>query len=387
MNVLFTTQPGMGHLRPLVTLGRALMARGHDVRVACAPRLSPLVVSLGLRPLPAGYDFTMADASSAFPDMPEAGPARMPWMIPFFYRRTAVRMARDLAALDGVFRPNVIVRDYLELGGALYGELSGIPHVPAGPVWFRGEASVLESLGRACEDLGIPPERAPVIPFRHGVFAAQPSWWNAPGEIVPTNVTYVRPEAPPATGQVPDWLSRISGEATIVHVTLGTTEANRTPGLYRTLLDALREEPVEVVVSVGRAVDKDELGPPSPRFHIHELVEHGHLLPRCSLVVSNGGYGTLMASLSCGVPGVVVPVQADQPRNAARASDLGLAVAVPRPEWSVEAIRAAVRRVLSDPTFRSAAIRAKGEIEALPAIDEIVPRVESLASRAEASPI
>ena len=374
----------MGHLRPLVTLARALQARGHDVRVACAPRISSLVVSLGLQPLPAGFDFTMADASRAFPDMPAAGPARMPWMIPFFYRRTAVRMARDITSLERVFRPDVIVRDYLELGGALYGELSGVPHVSAGPVWFRGEASVLESLGRACEDLGLPPESAPLIPFRHGVFAAQPSWWNAPGEVVPTNVTYVRPEAPPATGRTPDWLSSIPGEATIVHVTLGTTEANRTPGLYRMILDALREEPVEVVVSVGRAVEGDELGPMCPRFHIHELVEHGHLLPRCSVVVSNGGYGTIMASLSCGVPGVVVPVQADQPRNAARASELGLALAVPRSEWSVEAVRSAVRRVLSEGTFRSAAMQARAELGALPAIEEIVPRIEALVVRSGA---
>jgi UDP:flavonoid glycosyltransferase YjiC (YdhE family) len=385
MNVLFTTQPGMGHLRPLATLARGLTARGHDVRVACAPRLASLVESLGLRPIPAGYDFTMAEASRAFPDMPAAGPARMPWMIPFFYRRTAVRTAKDLVASRGTFRPDLVVRDYLELGGALYGELSGIPHVAAGPIWFRGEPAVMESLRGACEDLGIGATRAEDVPFRYGAFAAQPPSWNAPNEIVPPNVTYVRPEAPPATGPAPGWLSEIPGEATVVHVTLGTTEANRTPGLYRTILDALRDEPVEVVVSVGRPFVTDELGPVAPNIHLHELVEHGHLLPRCSVVVSNAGYGTLMASLACGVPGVVVPIQADQPRNAARAADLGFAVSVPRPEWSVDAIRSAVRSVLGDARYRAAAIRAKVDIERLPSIEEIIPRVEALAKNAGSS--
>ncbi|MBK8215140.1 MAG: glycosyltransferase family 1 protein [Myxococcales bacterium] len=173
-------------------------------------------------------------------------------------------------------------------------------------------------------------------------------------------------------------MKEIAHEATVVHVTLGTTEANRTPGLYRTILDALRDEPVEVVVSVGRPYVADELGPVASNVHVHELVEHGHLLPRCSVVVSNGGYGTVMASLACGVPGVVVPIQADQPRNAARASDLGFAVSVPRPEWSVDAIRSAVRAVLGGGSYRAAAIRAKADIEQLPSIEEIIPKVEAL---------
>jgi UDP:flavonoid glycosyltransferase YjiC (YdhE family) len=382
VRVLVTAQPGIGHLRPLVPLARELAKQGHDVCVASAPSLAPFVASLGLRAVPAGYDFAMAEASKAFPDMPEAGPARMPWMIPFFYRRTAVRMARDLLALRDELRPDVVVRDYLELGGALFGEISGVPHVPAGPIWFRGEPAVRESLRSACEDLGISPEASDALPFRHGAYAAQPPSWNAPDEIVPPNTTFVRPEAPPGMGPPPKWLQEIPSDATIVHVTLGTTEANRTPGLYRTIIDALRDEPVEVVVSVGRPIVPGELGPPAPNLHVHELVEHGHLLPRCSAVVSNGGYGTIMASLSAGVPSVVVPIQADQPRNAKRASELGFGVAVTRPEWTVQNIRGAVRRVLAADAFHVAAERVRAEIGGLPPVQELVPRLETLARRA-----
>ncbi len=51
MRVLFTTQPGEGHLNPLVPLARALLAAGHEVAVACAPSFGRLVEARGLRPV------------------------------------------------------------------------------------------------------------------------------------------------------------------------------------------------------------------------------------------------------------------------------------------------------------------------------------------------
>ncbi|MFO0640021.1 MAG: glycosyltransferase [Polyangiaceae bacterium] len=378
MKILMTTQPGLGHLRPLAALGRILLERGHDVRVACPPRFSDVVRSVGLSPLPAGYDFVISEASQAFPDMPPAGPARMPWMIPFFYRRTAVRTARDLIDLRRQFDPDLVIRDYLEVGGTLFGEICRVPHVAAGPIWFRGEPAVRESLRDACLDLGLPPAGSEQMLFRHGAIAAQPPWWNAPDEVVPGGVTYVRPSAPPGAGVAPSWMSALDATAPLVHVTLGTTEANRTPGLYRTIVDALRDESVEVVVSMGREFDRTELGPVSDRVHVHEMVEHGHLLPRCAVVVSNGGYGTLMASLAHGVPSVVVPIQADQPRNAKRMVDLGLGVSVGRSEWTSDAVRRAVRSVLDDDAYRLAAHRARRSLERLPFVESVVEQLERL---------
>jgi UDP:flavonoid glycosyltransferase YjiC (YdhE family) len=49
------------------------------------------------------------------------------------------------------------------------------------------------------------------------------------------------------------------------------------------------------------------------------------LLPHCDVVLTHGGYGAIMACLSLGLPMVVLPVSADQPRNARRCADLGVA--------------------------------------------------------------
>ncbi len=43
MRVLFTTQPGVGHLHPLLPLARGMAQRGHEVAFACARSFVPEV--------------------------------------------------------------------------------------------------------------------------------------------------------------------------------------------------------------------------------------------------------------------------------------------------------------------------------------------------------
>src|ERR1700736_2120211 len=59
MRVLLTTQPGDGHLNPLVPLAQALTAAGHEVAAACAPSFCPRVEARGLRAFPMGFDWAI----------------------------------------------------------------------------------------------------------------------------------------------------------------------------------------------------------------------------------------------------------------------------------------------------------------------------------------
>ncbi len=384
MRVLFSTQPAIGHLRPLVPLARVLAARGAEVYVACAKSFVPEVEQLGLRGVAAGFDFTIGAASAAFPDMPPAGPARMPWMIPFWCKRTALAMVPDLERIVDEVRPDLLVREYLEYGAAFVGERRGIVHVVAGPVWFRGEPTVESSLAEACVELGLPPERALEVPFAHATYAAMPQEWVAPDESAPHNVRYVRPESPAErkVASSPNrWADLRQAGLPVVHLTLGTTEANKTPGLYRLLIDAMKTEHVRLVVSMGRGFDPEEVGAPVPNVTVERYVDHAELLPFCDLVVSNGGYGTLMAALDHGLPSLVVPIQADQPRNARRCVDLGFAEALTRSDWNVDAIRTSIRKLLSDTRYAESARRVKDSISALPRVEEWIGELTQLIER------
>jgi UDP:flavonoid glycosyltransferase YjiC (YdhE family) len=102
------------------------------------------------------------------------------------------------------------------------------------------------------------------------------------------------------------------------------------------------------------------------------------VLPRCRLVVSHGGSGTVIGALAHGVPMVLLPRAADQPHNARRCEDLGVGLSLDPLTASAEAIREAAIEVLTQPSFRLAAERLRNESAALPGPDHAIELLQRL---------
>ena len=378
MRVLFTTQPGIGMFHPLVPFAHALEAAGHEVTVACADCFRPDVEATGLVALPAGIDWRNDLMTQAFPDAPPAGPARMPWINALWRYTTARAMVPDLLAIAERWRPDLFVREGLEYGGCLTAELLGVPYASAGAHWFPLLAPQFVPLDAARSEFGLPPDPTGEQLYRYLNLAPMPPRWIAPDEEAPPTTHFVRPPSP-GVGDGPAWLADMPSGRPLVHVTLGTTEVTQTPGLYEAILTELRDEPINLVVAVGRHRDPAAFGPQPPHVRVERVVDHGALLPRCDLVVSHGGFSTIMGSLAAGVPLVVIPVQGDQPRNARRCVDLGVGRMVHAEARESGAIRAATRAVLADSACRTNAQRLREEIAALPGTDRAVELLERLA--------
>jgi UDP:flavonoid glycosyltransferase YjiC (YdhE family) len=87
-----------------------------------------------------------------------------------------------------------------------------------------------------------------------------------------------------------------------------------------------------------------------------------------------------MAALAHGLPSVLIPIGADQPLNAQRCVDLGVAQALDAVEATPKSIREAVRSVLDAPHYRRNAQRIRAEIAALPEPSYAVALLERLAA-------
>ena len=109
------------------------------------------------------------------------------------------------------------------------------------------------------------------------------------------------------------------------------------------------------------------------------------LLSHCALMVSHGGSGSVVGALAHGLPLVLIPMGADQPHNAVRCADLGLARWLDPIATTPEEVRDAVAAVLADPSYRRAAERLRDEIAALPGPEQALALLERLA--AERRPI
>ena len=171
------------------------------------------------------------------------------------------------------------------------------------------------------------------------------------------NVRHVGPVLEPE-GPDAGWLPPPSS---LVVVAMGTTDMGEAPVLQR-VLDGLASAPVEVVVTAGDHVDRKSLRVPANATVLGH-VRHSAVLPHADVFIGHGGHGGIMAAGAFGVPMVLVPLDRDQPHNAARVEAFGAARVVAK-DAAPDAIAAAVAAVRTGTREREGAIRLANAIAA-----------------------
>jgi UDP:flavonoid glycosyltransferase YjiC (YdhE family) len=392
LRVLVTTQPGYGHLHPLVPLARAAQAAGHEVLVATAASMCPAVEAAGLPCVAAGHDWLLAEEREAFPELPELahlpfGEAHFRLQLTRVFRDiTARRMLPDLLALCRDWKPDVVVRDDQEHGALLAAEMLGIPHAVAGVLWLyppEQQELVTTALGTLLADFGLV-DRPPLeTAYRYLTLASMPEEWPAPGERVPPTTRVLRPipHYREVTQAAPDWLADLP-HARTVHANLGTIIPRQT-NLNEALLEAFAGAPYNLILSAGPGYAEGAYGAQPENIRILDHIPPG-LPERCDAANVHAGYGSVMGALVAGVPLVLLPVAADQPRNAQRCAELGVGIALFEGQRAPWQIREAVDAVLNEEAYRAASERMREGIATLPGPEDGVRLVEALAGTARA---
>ena len=121
-----------------------------------------------------------------------------------------------------------------------------------------------------------------------------------------------------------------------------STEYQGDEELARVAVEALRDEPVRVLLTLADAYDEADL-PAADNVRVERFVPHGHVLPHASAVVCHGGMGIVTKAASAGVPTVVVPFGRDQPEIARRVVESGAGVSLKPKALTPERLRDAVR--------------------------------------------
>jgi MGT family glycosyltransferase len=165
-----------------------------------------------------------------------------------------------------------------------------------------------------------------------------------------------------------------------VHVTEGTIHVEK-PTLLQAASRAFANRPVELVMTTGRHRDPAELdlGPPAPNVRVERYVPHSDLLPRTAVLVTSGGSGTVMKAVTAGVPMIIVPDGWDHPENAQRLVEAGAGLRLERERCTSKRLRAAVERVLSEPSFRENARRLAAGFARCGGSDRAAELLEGLA--------
>jgi MGT family glycosyltransferase len=400
---LFTVWPYPGHIHPNVAIAQALASRGHDTAFYTGGTLRESLEGEGIRCFP----FQRLDEERVEAMVLALDAMSLEWWKPRprksllreWLLGTVEAQLEDLAAVLREWRPDVIVCD-----PAMWGPLLVLHETARIPLAIMSYVAACMLPGPEGPVLGVPLPRArgaagragrrllrsvahvvaadvrrdaEAIRARHGLspigtsvtaFAGQMPLYLVPStpaydrqrHDLPPSVRYVGPcqwDKPRVAARA-DWLTALPRDKPVVYVTEGTMHS-KAPLLLRAALEGLATLPVRVIATTGKHRDPAslELGAVPANARVERFVPHSDLLPCTDAVVTTGGTGTVLATLSAGVPLVIVPTAWDQPENAWRVAEAGAGIRLAPGESSPAAIRGAVERVLTDPSFRQNARR------------------------------
>lgn len=144
------------------------------------------------------------------------------------------------------------------------------------------------------------------------------------------------------------------GEKRHVTIAMGTI-FNELPAFYRACFEALGGAPYEVLMVTGGKVTSDDLGAAPANFRVCDQVNQFEVLASTSVFIGHGGMNSTSEALWNEVPLLMFPQHGDQHLVAARVEELGAGLTLRPDDLQPARLRAAVDRVLGEPTFRAGA--------------------------------
>jgi zeaxanthin glucosyltransferase len=190
----------------------------------------------------------------------------------------------------------------------------------------------------------------------------QPELFEFPRRELPKHVRFVGPLHRSSGSQpVPFPWERLDGRP-LIYASLGTLQ-NRIAGMFRVIAEACDGLDAQVVISTGNGMSPETLGKLPGDPIVVSYAPQLNLLRRATLAVTHAGLNTVLEALSTGLPMVAIPVTNDQPGVAARIAWIGAGEAIPIKNVTLQALRAAVVRVRSNPSYRAAAERVRDAIK------------------------
>lgn len=403
--------PGTGHINPMAALARRLQQRGHEVVIFG-------IADTEARIKAAGIEFSLIGASEYPLGTLQKLDQRLSELEGLNVFRFTVERVKNTAAMvlqdgpEAVRRANVdaLLVDEAEMGGTV-AEYLGLPFVSIAffpplvqddriPPFCFGWHAQRDWLSRLRNRMGFSLLSRVAAPIFALVNKQRRAWGLKPlkrstdalstiAQItqLPTAlefetknpdspVRYTGPFVDP--GQRPkvdfDW-ERLDGRP-LVYASLGTMQSGAEV-IFRMIADACANLDVQLVLSLGGALDPKQLGALNGDPIVVGYAPQLEMVKRASAVITHSGLNTALESLAEGVPLVCIPLGNDQPGVAARVEARGAGLGVPRRKLNAARLRAALKEVLTNTQYRIAAGRVRDAMRNVDGLEQAACLIES----------
>jgi rhamnosyltransferase subunit B len=396
MRIVFSTVGSLGDLHPYIAIAKELQARGHRPVIATTDRYRALIEAEAIRyaPLrPAQAQFGGLEAVAARLFDPYRGPGYLIREMVMPYVR---EQYEDIAA--ACTDADALVTHPLTMAGPLVCAKTGLPWIssilaPAslmssidrpllnsdwwaralrhsGEVPYRMLTKAAELLARRWEsplhelraELGLP--RAPHAALLRGQFSPRlnlalfPRLLAEPQSDWPANTVltgFAGFDGPPLDAGLRRELDAFlaAGDAPIVFA-LGSSVVMIAGDFW--------DKAIAASVQLGRRailLTGTPLGCALPAgVKAFDYLPYSEVFPKAAAIVHPAGIGTLAQALAAGRPQLIVPVAFDQPDNARRAVNLGVARSIPIRKVTVLKLKGELAALLASPSCAANAGKA-----------------------------
>jgi UDP:flavonoid glycosyltransferase YjiC (YdhE family) len=431
VRILIASTPMTGHLNPLLTIGRLLIAEGHEVVGLTGSALRERIEGIGaqFQPLPAGADLDLRDILSVIPELKDIAPG-LEWLrvaIERLFVNTVPVQHKGLQQVLRDFPAEIVIGDDMFFGvlPMLLGPRSkrppivlcgisilhwrredGAPHFlglpPATTQAQLNEYAAISQehdgvvnqplarrLNRSLKDLGVGPLSMTlydsVVELADAYMQMTVPSFEFPRDIPPSVHFIGALPIIPNQAPLPAWAHELDGSRKVVLVTQGTLANHNFGLLIAPTLAALANEPdlLVVVTAGGRPIDAIP-GPIPGNARLASYLPFEWMLPKVDVLVTNGGYGSVNQAMSFGIPLVTAGLTEDKADVNARVAWSGVGIDLATNEPTPQALRDAIRTVLDKPNYRSRAslmADAFAEIDTRSEILRIVSEVSQISDK------
>ena len=369
LRIAFFCIPAHGHTNPMLPVAAELVRRGHAVRFYSFGGTGGLPDFSG-RIKKTGAEFVPCDAC-----MPEVSAEEAAGLKRVSITEMTVQSIRITLAMDGFldaefksFQPDVVYTDSACFWGKLNAWKHHVPMVVSTSTFAFNQLSSqymkhppaeladmvfgLPRIGRALKSM-----EPYGYKVKNPLSLVQSD--NRTDSVVYTSRRF-QPYAGSFSGHYafvgPSVFSNVipnkKKARPLVYISMGTVINDR-PDFYGKCFEALKDLNADVLISCGNALDREKLGVPPENFELQPYVDQLDVLSRADVFITHCGMNSVSESLYMATPMVLYPQTGEQAAVAKRAAELGAGVLLK--DDSAGGIRAAVRKILDNASYRDAA--------------------------------
>ena len=391
--------PELGHLNPMIALGRELQRRGHNVTFFQIPDGQQKVLSaemncqlIGQSEFPLGWT---CQRKAEWRNL--MGISGLRYAIKSYLQPLAAITLREGPSAITAASVDVLLVDQVMFEGGTVAEFLGIPFItvcnclllnvdasvpPYYMPWsyntsrwayWRNQVShglmhhyfaqpILKLVNEYRCQWQLRPHSQLNDPYsKLAQVSQQPAEFEFPRRTLPPYFNFTGPFIDSVTRKPISFPFEKLTKQPLIYASLGTL-LNGEMKIFQTIAKACDGLDVQLVIALGRSEGLDSL----PEFTGSPLVvayaPQLELLRRAAIVITHAGLNTVLESLTQGVPLVAIPISNEQPAVAARIAWTGVGEVLPLAQLTTPRLRTAIQQLLTNDSYRKNASRLQAAI-------------------------